>query len=106
MNTHWLLTGCLVGGLLLLSACNFSTPTILNAGNNGGLRTLVIPDDAEVFIDGGSMGPASKYRGRTFIQMMGGKHVVEIKKPGYQTYRDEVFISNNMITITVTLKKE
>jgi PEGA domain len=98
--------GLLALGLLAWAGgCGFPTQTTISTGNDGGLRTLVIPDDAEVFIDGGSMGPASQFRGRTFIRMKAGKHVVEIKKPGYQTYRDEVFVSNNMITITVMLKK-
>jgi len=106
MHTRRLLTGFLVCSLLLASACSYFSPTTPNSGQDGGLRTLVIPDDAEVFVDGSSMGPVSGFRGRTFIPMKGGQHVVEIKKPGYQTYRHEVTINNNIITITVTLKKE
>jgi hypothetical protein len=95
-------------GLLAVAGagCSLPTQTTFGVGNDGGIRTIVIPDDAEVFVDGGSMGPASQYRGRTFIQVKGGKHVVEIKKPGHVPYREEVFVSGNMITITVTLKKE
>jgi hypothetical protein len=101
-----MITGVLAGSLLVVAACGFPTQTTFGVGNDGGLRTLVIPDDAEVFIDGGSMGAASQYRGRTFIQMKGGTHVVEIKKSGYADYREEVFVKGNIITMTLTLKKE
>jgi hypothetical protein len=85
--------------------CGFPTQTTFSTGNDGGLTMLVIPDDAEVFVDGASMGPASQYRGHTFIQLKGGKHLVEIKKPGYHDYREEVFVSGNLRSITVRLKK-
>lgn len=104
-NMPWFVFGLLAGSLLLVSACGFPTQTTFGVGNDGGIRTIVIPDDAEVFVDGGPMGSASRYRGRTFIQVKGGKHVVEIKKSGYLPYREEVFVSGNMITMTVTLKK-
>ena len=106
MTTRWLLAGFLVCSLIASSACSLFTPTSPVSAQNGGLRTLVIPDDAEVIVDGVSMGPASKYRGRDFIPVKGGAHQVEIRKEGYQPYRDAVFINNNMIMITVTLKKE
>ena len=106
MKTSWVLTGFLACGLLLVSSCAFFPPTAANTGTNGGLHTLVIPDDAEVFVDGASMGPASQYRGRAFIPLKGGKHVVEIKKAGYLPYRDEVTVNNTMLMMTVTLKKE
>jgi len=104
-NRPWFVFILLAGSLLLVSACGFPTQTTFGVGGDGGIRTIVIPDDAEVFVDGGSMGPASRYRGRTFIQVKNGKHVVEIKKSGYLPYREEVFVSGSMITMTVTLKK-
>jgi hypothetical protein len=107
-HLHRVGLGTLMFGLLALvwaGGCGFPTQTTFGVGNDGGIRTLAMPDDAEVFVDGGSMGPASQYRGRTFIQVKGGKHVVEIKKTGYLPYREEVFVSGNMVTITVTLKK-
>jgi hypothetical protein len=108
-HTHRTVTGILALGLLAMvgaGGCGFPTQTTFSVGNDGGIRTLVIPDDAEVFVDGGSMGPVSQYRGKTFIQVKGGKHMVEIKKPGYLPYREEIFVSGNIMTITVTLKKE
>ncbi len=108
-HTHRIFLGGLAGGLLLaalVAGCGFPTQTTFGVADEGGLRTVVIPDDAEVFVDGTSMGPASQYRGRTFIQLKGGKHVVEIKKPGYITHREEVFVSNNLRTLMVTLTKE
>jgi PEGA domain len=100
--------GCLALGILAAvgsGGCSYPTQTTFGVGNDGGIRTIVIPDDAEVLVDGGSMGPASQYRGRTFIQVKGGKHVVEIKKAGHLPYREEIFVSGNIVTITVTLKK-
>ncbi|HTP41534.1 MAG TPA: PEGA domain-containing protein [Nitrospiria bacterium] len=105
MTTRWLLTGLFACCLLAATACTLFSPTTSAPPQAGGLRTLVIPDDAEVIVDGVSMGPASKYRGRDFIPVKGGAHQVEIRKEGYQPYRDAVFINNNMIMITVTLKK-
>jgi len=101
----WMLFGLLVGSLVSITACGFPTQTTFGVSNDGGIRMLVLPDDAEVFIDGASMGAVSQFRGRTFIQVKGGKHVVEIKRPGYADYREEIFVSNNIVTITVTLKK-
>jgi len=106
MKKRWLLTGFLAGGLFLVTSCALFTSTTANTETNGGLRTLVIPDDAEVFVDGTSMGPASRYRGHTVIPLKGGKHVVEIKKDGYLPYHDEIVINKNLLTLTVTLKKE
>jgi len=105
MTTQRLLTGLLACSLILATACSLFSPTPHVPTPDGGLRTLVIPDDAEVFVDGASMGPASQYRGHIFIQLKGGKHLIEIKKPGYRNYREEVFISGNLRMITVTLKK-
>jgi hypothetical protein len=105
MTTRRLLTGLFACSLILASACSLFSPAPHPSPLEGGLRTLVIPDDAEVIVDGVSMGPASQYRGRAFIPVKGGAHQVEIKKEGYQPYRDAVFINNNLIMITVTLKK-
>ncbi|HUJ79773.1 MAG TPA: PEGA domain-containing protein [Nitrospiria bacterium] len=105
MVTRLILTFFLSCGLFAASACSLLPSATPNGEQAGGLRTLVIPDDAEVFVDGVSMGPAGKYRGRTFIELKGGTHQVEIKKEGYEPYRDDVVINNNMIMITVTLKK-
>lgn len=102
---RWIVGVLLLGSLMVVVSCGFPTQTTFGVGNDGGLRTLVIPDDAEVFVDGASMGPVSQYRGRTFIQLKGGKHQLEIKKAGYAPYTQEIFVSGNLITVTVTLKK-
>ena len=105
-KTPLMILGLLAGSLVYIAACGFPTQTTFGVGNEGGLRMLVIPDDAVVYVNGASMGPVNQYRGRTFIRLKNGKHVVEIQKAGYATYREEVFVSNNMVTLTVTLKKE
>jgi PEGA domain len=102
---RWIVGAFLLGSLAIVMSCSLPTQTTFGVGNDGGLTMLVIPDDAEVFVDGASMGPASQYRGHSFIQLKGGKHLVEIKKPGYRDYREEVFVSGNLRTMTVTLKK-
>lgn len=105
MVTRRLLNCFLACSLLMASACSLFTPTTPSAGQDGGLTMLVMPDDAEVFVDGASMGPAGQYRGHTFLQLKGGKHLVEIKKPGYRDYREEIFVGGNLVSITVRLKK-
>jgi hypothetical protein len=108
-HTPQIIFGLLCGSLLLMASagggCGFPTQTTFGVGNDGGLRMIVLPEDAEVFVDGASMGPAKQFRGSAFIQLKGGKHVVEIKKPGYADYREEIFVSGNIVTMTVTLKK-
>lgn len=101
-----LLVCTLVTAMSAGGGCGFPTQTTFGVGNDGGLRTIVMPEDAEVFVDGASMGAAKQYSAKKFIQVSGGKHVVEIKKPGYVTYAKEVFVSGNLQTINVTLIKE
>jgi len=107
MNHRQIGTGVALAALLLITVagCGFPTQTNYSVPNDGGLRTLVFPDDAEVFVDGGSMGAASQYRGGKFIQIKAGKHIIEIKKDGYLPYHEEVFVNGNIRVITVTLKK-
>ena len=106
MKTSLWAVGLILSGLLMITSCGLPKQTTFGVGDDGGLRTIVIPDDAEVFVDGVSMGAVSQYRGRTFIPVTAGQHLVEIKKPGYATYTKEIFVRGNMQTLTITLTEE
>ncbi len=103
---RWIVGVLLLGSLLTVLSCSLPTQTTFGVGNDGGLTLNVIPNDAELFVDGASMGPVGQYRGRRFVQLKGGKHQIEIKEAGYIPYTQEIFVSGNLTTITVTLKKQ
>lgn len=70
----------------------------------GTLSLRVVPADAEVFIDGERWtGPAGS--DRLTIQLAPGRHRVEVRKQGLQTYTEEVLIRQGAtLTLNVSLK--
>ncbi len=101
-------TLCVIALFLLaivIVACGFPRQTTFGVGNEGGLRIIADPSDAEVLVDGASMGPASQFSGDRYIKLTSGTHRIEIRKDGYLPYTNEVFSSNSLQTLEVTLKK-
>ena len=74
------------------------------AAQFGTLSLRVVPADAEVFVDGERWtGPAGS--DRVTIQLTPGRHRVEVRKQGLQTYTEEVLIREGAtLTLNVSLK--
>jgi hypothetical protein len=72
---------------------------------NGTLAIRVQPADADVFIDGEKWtGPAT--HDRLLIQLGEGKHKLELKKAGYDTFSADVMVRPaETTTVNVTLSK-
>jgi hypothetical protein len=74
----------------------------------GTLSLRVVPADAEVFVDGerwsGPAGPVPADL-RLSIQLAPGRHKIEVRKQGLQTYIEEVLIRQGAtLTLNVSLK--
>ncbi|MDP1822251.1 MAG: PEGA domain-containing protein [Archangium sp.] len=71
-----------------------------------GLIVHVEPDDAEVIIDGTSLGIASKLDLQNgLLPLRPGIYQVNLKRAGYVSWRAEVTVNDKPETILVTLKK-
>jgi hypothetical protein len=68
-----------------------------------GLRIKVDPPDAEIFVDGTSLGPANALASAGTIPMAPGLYQVSLKRSGYQTWRAEVSVKDSAQPIEVTL---
>ena len=86
--------------------CGTPKEVTVGKGNEGLLMILCKPSDAEVFVNGVSMGEANRFDGKPgYIMLESGTHKIEIKKEGYAPYFREVFSSRSLQTIDVTLIK-
>ncbi|MFH2013269.1 MAG: PEGA domain-containing protein [Pseudomonadota bacterium] len=91
---------------IAMMGCGTPKETTMGVGNEGAIKIVCIPSDAEVFIDGASMGEANRYDGNPgYIKLSSGTHKIEIKKEGYAPYSRELYSSKSLQTIEVTLKK-
>ena len=71
-----------------------------------GLIIHVEPDDAEVIIDGSSLGLASKLDLQNgLLPLRPGIYQVNLKRSGYISWRAEVTVNDKPESIQVTLKK-
>ena len=71
-----------------------------------GLIIHVEPDDAEVIIDGESLGIASKLDLQNgLLPLRPGIYQVNLKRSGFVSWRAEVTVNDKPETILVTLKK-
>ena len=71
-----------------------------------GLIVHVEPDDAELIIDGASLGIASKLELQNgLLPLRPGIYQVNLKRAGYISWRAEVTVNDRPETIHVTLKK-
>ena len=93
--------------MILLAGC-WGTPETVKGGvgNEGQLRIICEPGDAEVYIDGAKLQKkAKKYEDKPLL-LRSGTHKVEIRRKGYEPFYQEVYISNGVLdTISVTLRK-
>ncbi|MGE5190534.1 MAG: PEGA domain-containing protein [Gemmatimonadota bacterium] len=89
-------------GVLLAAGC-YPKSQVYGVGNVGGLIFAVNPPDAEVLLDGVSQGKASDFTGERYLKAASGTHRLELRKPGYETYVRDVYVSNSLLRIEATL---
>jgi hypothetical protein len=63
----------------------------------GTLVLRVQPGDAEILVDGERWSPSAD-SSRFAVELAAGRHTIEVRKPGFQTYREDVLIRPNAPT--------
>lgn len=73
----------------------------------GSLRLKVNPSSAAVYLDNALVGTVDEFDGLTnHLDIEGGRHVIEFRADGYETYRKEVVIATGKTqTERIKLKK-
>ena len=84
--------------VLLAGGC-YPRSQVYGVGNEAGLVFNVNPPEAEVVIDGVAQGPASAYTEERYLKVSPGKHVLELRLPGYETYTREFYMANSLLRI-------
>ena len=92
----------LVASIVLLAGC-FPKGQVYGVGNEGGLIFAVNPPEAEVLLDGVVQGRASDFNEERYLKVPSGKHQLEIRMPGFEPYRREIYISNSLQRIETAL---
>jgi hypothetical protein len=88
----------LLAAAVLLGGC-YPKSQVYGVGNEGGLVFNVNPPEAEVVIDGVAQGPASGFTEDRYLKVSAGKHVLELRFPGYETYSREFYMANSLLRI-------
>jgi hypothetical protein len=94
----------LLAGAVLLGGC-YPKSQVYGVGNDGGLVFNVNPPEAEVFLDGVGQGASSAYTEDRYLKVSPGKHVLELRLPGYETYSREIYVANSLLRIEAGLIK-
>ncbi len=76
---------------------------VYGVGNEGGLVFHVNPPEAEVVLDGVAQGPAASFTQERYLKVSPGRHLLELRLAGYETYAREIFVSNSLLRIEAGL---
>lgn len=87
----------------LLAAGCYPKGQVYGVGNEGGLIFAVNPPDAEVVLDGVVQGRASEFTEERYLKVASGKHRLEIRAPGFETFARELYVSNALLRIETAL---
>ena len=98
------LAAALLAAVALLGGC-YPKSQVYGVGNDGGLIFKVNPPEAEVFLDGVGQGPSSAFTEERYLKVSAGKHLLELKLPGHETYSREIYVSNSLLRIEAGLIK-
>jgi hypothetical protein len=94
----------LLASVVLLGGC-YPRSQVYGVGNEGGLVFNVNPPEAEVFLDGVGQGASSAYTEERYLKVSAGKHVLELRLDGYETYSREIYVANSLLRIEAGLIK-
>jgi hypothetical protein len=97
-----LLPVVVLAAVALLAGC-FPKGQVYGVGNEGGLIFAVNPPGAEVLLDGVIQGKASEFGEERYLKVPSGKHKLEIRLAGYETYSRDIYVSNSVLRIETTL---
>jgi len=103
-QAHFSLTlaALLFAGAVLFGGC-YPKGQVYGVGNEGGLVFNVNPPEAEVFLDGVAQGASSGYTEDRYLKVSPGKHVLELRLDGYDTYSREIYVANSLLWIEAGL---
>ena len=96
------LAAMLLAGAVLLGGC-YPKSQVYGVGNEGGLIFNVNPPEAEVFLDGVGQGASSGYTEDRYLKVSAGKHLLELRLAGYETYSREIYVANSLLRIEAGL---
>ena len=88
----------LLAAAVLLGGC-YPRSQVYGVGNEGGLVFNVNPPEAEVFLDGVGQGASSLFTEERYLKVSAGKHVLELRLNGYETYTREFYMANSLLRI-------
>ncbi|MEK6696884.1 MAG: PEGA domain-containing protein [Candidatus Deferrimicrobiota bacterium] len=88
----------LLAAVVLLGGC-YPKSQVYGVGNEGGLVFNVNPPEAEVFLDGVGQGASSGYTEDRYLKVSPGKHLLELRLHGYETYAREFYMANSLLRI-------
>ena len=94
-----------VAGVLaaaVLAGC-YPQSQIYGVGNEGGLVFNVNPPEAEVVLDGVVQGAASAFPEERYLKVSPGKHLLELRLAGYETYSREIYVASSLLRIDTAL---
>lgn len=94
----------LLAAAVLLGGC-YPKSQVYGVGNEGGLVFNVNPPEAEVFLDGVGQGASSGYTEDRYLKVSPGKHVLELRLGGYETYSREIYVASSLLRIEAGLIK-
>jgi hypothetical protein len=92
----------LLAAAVLLGGC-YPKSQVYGVGNEGGLVFNVNPPEAEVFLDGVGQGASSGYTEDRYLKVSAGKHVLELRLGGYETYSRDIYVANSLLRIEAGL---
>ncbi|MGE5283638.1 MAG: PEGA domain-containing protein [Actinomycetota bacterium] len=92
----------LLAAAVFLGGC-YPKSQVYGVGNEGGLIFNVNPPEAEVFLDGVGQGASSAYTEERYLKVPAGKHLLELRLDGYETYTREIYVSNSLLRIEAGL---
>jgi hypothetical protein len=94
----------LLTAAVLLGGC-YPKSQVYGVGNEGGLVFNVNPPEAEVFLDGVGQGASSAFTEERYLKVSPGKHVLELRLDGYETYTREIYVANSLLRIEAGMIK-
>ena len=87
------------------ACCGLPKTSLSTVANEGFVKILAVPEDADVYINGVNSGAAKNYDGKKQVMALpAGRHKIEIKKQGYHPYSREMMVGAGATeTIKITL---
>ena len=93
-----------LAAVVVAAGCSVPHSVVKGQSNNGLFALIVQPADAQVVVDGNLIGKASAYNGKHgYLEIASGTHRLEIRRDGYQPFVRDVYSSNAVQEIHVTL---